>query len=75
MQRKPLTPTLVEATGDYSVDCMTGRKLAENFIRNVSDADNAPALVRAIREAARSDCGSGVETGFLYAIALRAMAA
>ncbi|MFN4153645.1 MAG: hypothetical protein ACK4HF_03240 [Paracoccaceae bacterium] len=51
---------------EYQTQCDYGRDCAAHAMRIAQTTGNLPALVRAIREAAKDETGFGV--GFLYAI-------
>jgi hypothetical protein len=68
------SPTRVawpKTTGDYSADCKTGARLADDLIKTMKERQAPPLLHRAIRHSMPAGVFSGVEIGFFNQIATR----
>ncbi|MCW1381513.1 hypothetical protein OLX02_01620 [Novosphingobium sp. KCTC 2891] len=59
-----------ERTGDYAVDCATGRNYAGQFAAMMRDGGNESLLPWIIRAMPRGQEMSGVEIGFLTALSM-----
>ena len=55
----------------YAVECKEGRDRAAHIMREAAQTGNMPALVQAIRDAAKDESGYGA--GFLFAIGSEVM--
>jgi hypothetical protein len=60
-----------KTTGDYSADCKTGARLAEDLIKTMKERQAPPLLHRTIRHSMPAGVFSGVEIGFFNQIATR----
>jgi len=58
-----------DRSGDYAKDCLAGRRHAEDVLKFASETGNVAVLPWIIAAMPRDDDMSGVEIGFLTALA------